>query len=161
VGKTSGETANVTIDLIDTSSNIIGRNANVTANVVASSGSVSTLNITDSGINYIQDQGSTFSSIDGERIGSGKVNIGGLGTGTGFYSNARGLLDDADYIHDGVYYQEYSYEVQSSKPLSVYSDLLKQVLHVAGTKLFGKVVTSSTSNVSVDVVQSTRTIITS
>jgi len=159
VGKTSGETAIVTIDLIDTSSNIIGRNANVTANVVASSGSVSTLNITDSGIHYIQDQGATFSSINGERIGTGKVNVGGIGTGTGFYSNARGLLDDSDYIHDGVYYQEYSYEVQSSKPLSVYSDLLKQVLHVAGTKLFGKVVTSSTANVNIDAVQSTRTII--
>jgi hypothetical protein len=87
------------------------------------------------------------------------VNIGGVGTGAGFYSKASGLLDDADYIHDGEYYQEYSYEVQSSKPLSVYSDLLKQILHVAGTKLFGKVVTSSTANVEINVAQSTVTIL--
>jgi hypothetical protein len=158
VGKTSGETALVTVDLIDSSTAVIGRNANVTANVVASLGSVTTLSITDSGVYYLQDQTAIFSSIDGERIGRGKINIGGTGTGSGYYSAARGLLDDADYIHDGEYYQEFSYEVQSSKPLSVYSDLLKQVLHVAGTKLFGKVVTSSTANVELNVVQSTVTI---
>ena len=159
VGKTSGETALVTIDLIDTDTEVIGRNANVTANVVASIGSVSSLSITDSGVYYLQDQTATFTSLNGERIGRGKVNIGGAGTGAGFYSKASGLLDDADYIHDGEYYQEYSYEVQSSKPLSVYSDLLKQILHVAGTKLFGKVVTSSTANVEINVAQSTVTIL--
>lgn len=157
-GSVSGCTANVVSAIEDSSSNIIGLNANVTANVVTTVGSVSGLSLVDSGLSFAQDQAATFASTDGTRVGSGKINIGGIGTGKGYYATNNGLLDDLDYIHDGEYYQEFSYEIQSTKPFETYYTLLKQLLHVAGTKMFGKVVTSSENDILVDVAESSRTI---
>jgi len=158
VGEISGETATVVFSAPDTSSDIIGLNANITANVITTTGSITDLTLVDSGISFYQDQGATFSSLDGARVGAGKINLGGIGSGSGRYTTFSGILDDVNYIHDGEYYQEYSYEVQSNKPLDTYYNVLKQLLHVAGTKMFGRVVTSSTSIIGTDIVQSSKTI---
>lgn len=158
VGEISGVTATVVFTTPDRTADIIGLNANVTANVITTTGSVTDLTLVDSGLSFYQDQGATFSSLDGERVGAGKINLGGIGYGAGRYTSFSGILDDVNYIHDGVYYQEYSYEVQSSKPLDTYYNILKQLLHVAGTRMFGKVVTSSTSTIGTDMVQSSKTI---
>jgi hypothetical protein len=49
-------------------------------------------------------------------------------------------------LHDNDYYQEYSYEIQTKIPFSKYSDILKKIIHVAGTRMFGKVVNDSFVN---------------
>jgi hypothetical protein len=157
-GLTSASQTNVISVAVDTNTYPVGLNANVTANVVTTDGAVGGLNLISSGLSFIDDQTATFTSTDGLRSGTGKINLGGVGTGAGYYSNTNGILDDNNYIHDGEYYQEYSYEVQSTKPLSVYSDLLKQLLHTSGTKLFGKVSTSTVNDINVAVAQSTVTI---
>jgi hypothetical protein len=41
------------------------------------------------------------------------------------------------YIHDGDYYQEYSYEILSKISVDRYADMFKKVMHTAGTKFFG------------------------
>jgi hypothetical protein len=41
------------------------------------------------------------------------------------------------YIHDGDYYQEYSYEILSKISVDRYGDMFKKVMHTAGTKFFG------------------------
>jgi hypothetical protein len=158
VGEVSGVTATVVFTTPDLTADIIGLNANVTANVITTTGSVTDLTLEDSGLSFYQDQGATFSSLDGERVGAGEINLGGIGSGAGRYTSFSGILDDTNYIHDGTYYQEYSYEVQSNKPLDTYYNILKQLLHVAGTRMFGRVVTSSTSTIGTDMVQSSKTI---
>jgi hypothetical protein len=40
-------------------------------------------------------------------------------------------------IQDSDYFQEYSYQIKSSLPLQTYEELLKQNVHLAGSKLFG------------------------
>jgi hypothetical protein len=44
------------------------------------------------------------------------------------------------YIHDGDYYQEYSYEILSKISVDRYADMFKKVMHTAGTKFFGSAV---------------------
>lgn len=148
-GVTSGAVANVISVSPDPSSNIIGDNAVITANVVASNGTITIATVVDSGFGYENDEGVTITSLDGLRVATGQANVASQGIGTGYYSSTRGFLDDNKYIHDGDYYQNYSYEIQTSIPLDKYSDVLKTVLHVSGKKLFGRVVTSPSANINV------------
>lgn len=140
IGKTTGTQANVVSVSIDPSSNIIGDNAVITANVVATEGTIGGIEVTDSGLGYLHDEGLTLSSLDGARFASGKANVATQGVGSGYYSSTKSFLDDTKYIQDGEYYQNYSYEIQTTIPIERYFDTLKEVLHVAGKKMYGKVV---------------------
>jgi len=51
------------------------------------------------------------------------------------------------YIHDGNYYQEYSYEVLTKISVDRYSDMFKKVMHMAGTKFFGSALIVEEANV--------------
>ncbi len=141
-GGTTGTTATILSVGDDLSSLITGDNANIVANVVASEGRITSLNVVDSGYGYINDEQLTLTSLDGLRVATGQANVAKQGIGLGFYSSTRGFLDDDMYLHDGDYYQNFSYEIQSPIPLDKYSDVLKKVLHISGKKLFGRVVTA-------------------
>ena len=70
------------------------------------------------------------------------------GVGAGYWTDNRGKLNSDKYIHDNKYYQEYSYEIRSSKSLDRYTEILKKLVHVSGTELFGNVVTGSSISTS-------------
>jgi hypothetical protein len=74
----------------------------------------------------------TFSSV------VGRVIKGGIGTAPGYWTTTRGFLNSDKYIHDGSYYQDYSYEIQTAVTLERYKDILYKTFHSAGTELFGK-----------------------
>lgn len=139
VGKTSGTTARVLSSTLDSSSGVVGDNALITANVIASEGSIRNIQVIDSGFGFENNDEVTINSEDLKRLASGKANVSTQGTGVGFYSSSRGFPDNNKFIFDGDYYQNFSYEVQTSIPLELYFSTLKQVLHVSGKKLFGKV----------------------
>lgn len=157
-GKTSGITGNVVSIAVDSSSRVAGDNANVTSNVITSAGAINAIEIVDSGFGYEHDENITITSSDNLRVATGKANIIKHGFSEGYYNSTRGFLDDYKYIQDGNYYQEYSYEIQSSMPFETYSALLKEVLHVAGTKVFGRVKTTTNANVNISVANSSVTI---
>lgn len=46
-------------------------------------------------------------------------------------------LDSGQRIQDSNFYQEYSYQIKSSLPIQNYEKLLKENVHLAGSKLFG------------------------
>lgn len=148
-GVTSGSVANVISASDDPTSNVIGDNAVINANVVASNGTITIATVVDSGFGYENSEGLTLLSLDGLRAASASANVATQGVGTGYYSSTRGFLDNDKYIHDGEYYQNYSYEIQTSLPLDKYSDVLKEVLHISGKKLFGRVVTSPIANLDI------------
>lgn len=166
-GKTSGITGDiisrvVSTDLLavrpDGTSAVIGDNANIVSNVATSAGAISSIEVVDSGFGYEHDETVTISSTDGLKIATGKANLIKQGFSEGYYNSTRGFLSDSKYIQDGEYYQEYSYEIQSSMPFETYSNLLKEVLHVAGTKVFGRVKTATNANVNISVANSSVTI---
>lgn len=118
----------------------IGLNANVFANTVTANGSVTGIQITDSGLGYKTGEELTYVSEDGLRTGTVVANVYGIGTGTGYYKDTKGQLSSTAKVQDGDYYQEYSYEVLSRIPLARYADMFKKVMHTAGTRFFGGVV---------------------
>lgn len=146
IGQSSGASAVLVSVTIDGTSNTVGDNAIITANVVTTSGSMVSVDVVDSGYGYIQDETVDLLSNDGLRSSTGKVVLNKTGQGKGYYGDNNGLLDDNKFIIDGEYYQEYSYEVQSNLPFETYAELLREVVHVSGTKMFGRIKTSTVSN---------------
>jgi len=136
VGSTSGATANIAIDY-DYALNSIGWNADVDTNVFTASGIITGLSVVDSGFGFIDGQPATF-SLNGI-TGTAVVLNKGVGVGSGYYKSNKGFVSDLSKLHDGYYYQEYSYDVFSRIPLEKYSDMFKKVMHTAGTKFFGSI----------------------
>ena len=147
-GKTSGVTA--TLYAINEYANSIpvGENAVITGNVNIANGSVTRLNVRSSGFGYVNNEVVNFvSEANAPNYGLAQIITGTSGKGQGYYLNTKSFLSDDKYIQDGEYYQDYSYEIRSSLNFDKYSDMVKKVVHVAGTKLFGAVYKVSSANV--------------
>ena len=125
----------------------IGLNAQIDTDVIVGAGQVSALEVFDSGFGYTNAEIIQFVSQDNLRSGSAKVIIDGSGNGKGYYRSSKGFISDDIYIHDGDYYQEYSYEVLTKISVDRYSDMFKKVMHVAGTKFFGSALIVEEANV--------------
>jgi len=134
-----------------------------TANVITSTGNGANISVTatlGAGASF-----STLSSSIGsiERIviynrGSGyttapTIDLSGSGDGTaqavstivtgaysypGRYLNDDGHVSSYNFLQDRDYYQLFSYVVNSSKSIHEYRDVLKNLTHPAGSKLFGR-----------------------
>lgn len=138
IGDVSGASANVMGVAPDFNELYpIGLNAQIEANVVTANGQVTSLQVVDSGFGYVNSEIIQFNSADLTRSGSIKVILDGHGKGKGYYKSSKGFISEDMYIHDGDYYQEYSYEILSKMSFDKYADMFKKVMHVAGTKFFG------------------------
>lgn len=154
VGDVSGAHANV-LGISEDQDELypIGLNAAIEANVMTSNGQVTSLDVFDSGFGYSNAEVVQYVSEDGTRAGSAKIVIDGSGRGKGFYRSSKGFLSEDMYIHDGDYYQEYSYEVLSKISVDRYSDMFKKVMHMAGTKFFGSALVVEEANVAMSLSQ--------
>ena len=76
---------------------------------------------------------------------SGTANVTTTGIGEGYWADEESFLN-TKYIHDNDYYQSHSYVVESGLSLDKYREVLLQVAHVAGTKLFGQVKKETLAN---------------
>ena len=149
VGLSSGATAKVSLVTIDNDELPLGLNAIVEANVVAASGSATSLEVYDSGVGYADNETVTFISDDGTRSGEAVAKLEKQGTAAGFYASKGSFLSADKKLFDGNYYQDYSYEIRSPITLDKYESMLRNVLHIAGTKFFASVVTPSASQLNV------------
>lgn len=147
VGKLSGTVATITDVAEDFSLFPIGENADVEANVQIANTVVSSLRVIDSGFGYIDNETVILSTTTNPQIVTARTTLTNQGRGEGVYKSEKGFIDAASKIHDGDYYQEYSYEVQTSVPLNKYASILKDVAHIAGTKFFGQVTFDSTPEI--------------
>jgi hypothetical protein len=125
----------------------IGLNAVIEANVASANGQVTSLEVFDSGFGYTNSEIIQFVSEDNLRAGSASIITDGAGKGKGYYRSSRGFLSEDMYIHDGDYYQEYSYEILSKISVDRYADMFKKVMHMAGTKFFGSALVIEEANV--------------
>ena len=153
-GASTGVTANLIQIEEFTGRYPIGFNAEIEGNAFSANGVVTGLQVIDSGYGYSNNQTLVFSSEDGERSGTARAIVQGIGTGSGFYKTSKGFLSNISKVHDGDYYQEYSYDVLSRLPLDKYSDMFKKVMHTAGTRFFGTVVIDTVSNTNVVIANS-------
>lgn len=146
LGKTSGAVANLLHFTSDTSGLPIGENAVIDANVQSVSSVASTLKVVDSGFGYLNKENVTLSKSNSVYTVIAQTGLLRQGVGEGYYLDTGGFTSHDKKLHDNDYYQEYSYEIQSKLPFSKYSNILKKILHVAGTRMFGKVVNDSFVN---------------
>lgn len=77
----------------------------------------------------------------GERItvdGSQIAIVSEVMTYDGKYSGTYGFLSWDKFLQDNFFYQEFSYVLRSGIPITNYEDVVKKLVHPAGTKLFGE-----------------------
>ena len=153
-GNLSGTTANVVNISIDTESDPVGLNAIINTKASTANGVISQIQIIDSGYGFSNDSEIEFTTSADERVGVVSNIKGGVGTGTGYYRTAKGFLSDVSKVHDGDYYQEYSYDILSRIPLEKYASMFKKVMHTSGTRFFGSVLIDSLANTVVSVANS-------
>lgn len=138
-GSQSGTTAEIVNIFDDMDTLPIGLNAQISANVITANGTITSLEVIDSGAGYSNSEIMIYTSEDGERSGEVKAIVEGVGVGSGYYKTSKGFLSSTSFLHDGDYYQEYSYEILSRIPFEKYAEMYKRVLHTSGSRLFGGV----------------------
>ena len=148
-GLTSGATADVTSIIQDDASLPMGGNAIVTAEVKTANGIATSVEVIDSGFGYIDDYQVTLVNEDNPFAIRGLTEVKFQGFSEGYWLNTDGFLNSDKYLHDGNYYQAFSYEVQVGISLDRYADIVKKLLHTAGTKMFGRYILVSTNTIEV------------
>lgn len=151
VGRKSEATATVASFTYDYEFEAMGNNAIVSANVKTANGIATMVEVVDSGFGYAQDENLQLVNPDNIFVISGRSQLERQGTGEGFWRSTAGFLDNDKRLHDGKYYQAFSYEVQTELSLERYSDVLKKIVHVAGMEMFGKVVMSPNISLEFDI----------
>ena len=102
---------------------------------------------------YLADVSGTF--VLGETITSDVTSASGvietaLQEKPGRYDGTKGFLSSDQKLHDSYYYQEFSYVIKSTQFLEKYKQTVMNLLHPAGTKMFGETnITSSLSQTNV------------
>ena len=132
----------------------VGLNADINVNSTTSVGLIDTIQVTQSGYGYEDGETVTMTGGDGSLI-QGTVVANNQGTAKGYHKSNRGFLNEDKYIHDNDFYQEFSYEVRSGLPLEKYERTLKEVVHVAGSKLFGRFQQTINANVAMSIANNT------
>lgn len=146
IGITSGATATIDNVYINSNKLPIGENADISGNVQVANAVVSGLDVIDSGFGYLNRENVSLEKSGSVFIVTAQTRVVNQGESVGYYDDSGGFLSSDKKLHDNDYYQEYSYEIQTKVPFSKYADILKKVVHVAGTKMFGKILIDSTTN---------------
>ena len=143
VSSTSGGAATVLYQTQNDNSLALGNNAIVSGNVSTARGIANTVEVMYSGIGHQPGDVIELVSNTNPFAITGTANVINQGVGLGYWKNTKGMLNSDKYIADGNYYQDFSYEIQSRLSLNKYADILRKLAHVAGTRMYGKVLISS------------------
>jgi len=142
-----------TITAIETdySRNKYGLNAIVDPDTQFATGRVLTVDIINSGFGYRDGQVVDLIDSDGNVASRGIMQCKGTGITGGFWSSLESHLngyvvsnestkyfDSGKFLQDSDFYQEYSYQIISSVNQTEYEELLKELMHVSGTKNFSR-----------------------
>lgn len=120
-----------------------GAGAQIRVTNVSSTGAIQKMSVVKYGIGYTTNtnlENITLSPSDiaiQTQPAVVSVQLGALANYPGYYVNEDGQLSTSKYIHDGLFYQQFSYVTYVNESLSRYGNILKRLLHPAGLKLFG------------------------
>ena len=125
-------------ELQDPNGGIKGQNAVVTvANIP---GAITAIRLNSVGSSYDKYNTASIANSDraGTQAGKGLPLVTGLITHPGRYVDTKGFLSYNNKLQDNFYYQEYSYVVKSTQFVDTYKNLVKELIHPAGQKIFGQ-----------------------
>lgn len=80
----------------------------------------------------------TTTQVIDEDIAIIEINLGAVAKYPGYYLKADGFISDEMYIHDGKYYQAFSYVIKVEEELRKYADIVKSLLHPAGMRAYSE-----------------------
>jgi hypothetical protein len=113
-------------------------------------GSIQELRIISGGFGYDTEPTLNLSS-QGDGTAQAFANIvTGLYSYEGRYLNQDGQLSSYNFLEDRDYYQKYSYVVKIDESLNKYRQVLKDLIHPAGMKLFGEYLSEDNNETNVD-----------
>lgn len=103
-------------------------------------GAIKEIEVVNPGVGYIEHpvwpQADLTGQGDGTATADVNVSGGPYHTG-GYYKNYDGHYSSIKYIQDGEYYQLYSYVLKVDQSINNYRDVVKELVHPAGMKMFG------------------------
>jgi len=146
----------------DPDSKPMGANAEIVGNASYSTGQIEEIKILHTGYKYSNNETVNIVNTNPSRdnyndiIATAKVQSFGMGNTDGKWKTKSSFLghDSGQRLHDNDYYQEYSYDIASLIDPEVYEPLIKDVVGVAGTKMFSTPLINSVNKLdaSVDIV---------
>lgn len=107
-------------------------------------GEISSVNISDSGVNYQDANAIVITAIhSGGRVGANaefEAVLGALTQYPGAYTTTLGFLSADMFLEDSTYYNDYTYVIRVAESFDRYSAILLQLLHPAGFNPLGQFV---------------------
>lgn len=136
-GQNSFSSATITTVTPSTEEDQSGANALVSSNIVLQGGIIDQVEVVNSGFGYQQNRDVILES-NGIVAANGIAITETSGIGSGFWRTTDSHLNK-QRIQDSFFYQEFSYQIIGTISLKEYEKVVRDVLHVSGTELFGKV----------------------
>jgi hypothetical protein len=128
---------NVTTDY---SSKVAGNNAKITTITNFASGKITNVKVINSGYGYLHGSVVTLLDKTNKPAAKAKISARGQGETEGSWISYNSHIGTkyGKVIQDSYYYQDYSYEIRSKIGINIYEKTYKDIVHVSGTKIFGK-----------------------
>ena len=104
-------------------------------------GSIRTVSVAEAGSGFNKYELLTVNNNDRTPTANatGTASITGLRSYDGKYIDTKGFLSWNNRLQDNFFYQVYSYVIRSNNMVRKYRQFVKDLVHPAGTKLFGEV----------------------
>ena len=149
IGQTTGAKGTITAVVYDTDADVAGDNADINPSLLTESGVIQDLDVVNSGYGYENGQQITITA-NNETI-TGTANVVNQGIEEGYWKTTTSHLNSEKKLHDNNYYQEFSYDIRSDISLDYYQNIIQNLLHMTGTKMFGSVVKKSEPSLSLSI----------
>lgn len=138
-GATSGAQARIENIVEIATAPVYGASAIINAPAQAAQGTIKYVEVMNSGFGYTNSEIVTLRSEGNPYVATGVAQLVRQGVGEGYWDNTGGFLSSDKFIQDSDYYQDFSYEIESTLSLEAYASIVKDTVHLAGTKTFGKI----------------------
>jgi len=138
-GAVSGATATIVNVVEIPDSPTYGASAIIAAPAQAANGTIGTVEVMNSGFGYTNGEIVTLRNDSTPYVATGIARLIRQGTGDGYWDDTAGFASSDKFIQDSDFYQDYSYQIESTLSLERYAGVVKDTVHLAGTKTFGKI----------------------
>jgi hypothetical protein len=128
----------ISLNLFDIDGSQKGNNATVDSTIISGNGVISAVDVIDSGFGYLDTESVSLNLTGNDTTVLGSAIVYGTGKGTGRWLNRKSFPSDVDKIQDGLFYQNYSYEIVAQRMLESYDKLVRNLVHPAGIALYGR-----------------------
>ena len=119
----------------DGAGGIKGYNANVIA--TPAGGSIVDVSVDNNGLGYNRIDPITVTNLTrSAQNATGAAQVTGIVSYNGKYTDTKGFLSWNNRLQDNYYYQQFSYSLRTKQSIDTYREIVKSILHPAGTNVF-------------------------